>query len=87
MKPNTYLQPYQKSYIKSVQTGTDTKGIDAGIAHEITNIEDCIKNAKDAIMHVNDRFVMRSQKHNDTVFQILVKNIDHRDSLKEEYVI
>lgn len=81
MKPNKYLKPEQQDYIDKIVLTTDTKGMNAGVAHKITITELTIKNIKDALTHANDRFEMMTQKHNDNGFDMLVKNVEYRDGL------
>lgn len=83
MKPNKYLTEEQRQYIDNIKTGTDTKGINLGIAHDITVLENTIRHYVDSLLHQNGGIPRETQAHNDVAFENLKKLVKRRDELIE----
>lgn len=81
MKPNEYIKPDQQKFIDDIKLGTVTKGMNRGVAHDIRLIESTLLNATNGIKNKLANNQMKSQKHNDHVFGIILRNVELRDDL------
>ena len=82
---NTFIEPFQVEYINNVATTipTGTKGMNAGIAHEVTVLENSILLHVASMLHEPGGIVRRTELHNETGFAGLVGQVKKRDKLLE----